>query len=432
MFSEPVRREAMVRARDSGMPAASGRVRLVQDDITQSNHPGFLMYEPVYRTGAMPSTVEERRAQLLGFVYSPFQTDVFLRNIPAPDDAAVISFEVYDRTDKEPSLLYSSVPGAPETGPSRESTMSVAGREWLVVFRALPALTVHGPPRVDFVLAAVGIALSVLLCGVTRDMVKARIIAERKTEELRASEEALRAANRSKDEFLAIVSHELRTPLNAIVGWGSMLRRGQVPPGSEGHALEVIERNALAQARLVEDLLDISRAVAGRLRLEICGSQPERDGEVGRRCSPSGRGHAQNVDLQLDLRARHRASSAATPPGCSRSFRTCSRTPSSSRKPGMTVRLEATRAGQDACIRVIDTGIGISQEFLPFVFDPFRQADTSTTRAHGGVGLGLAIVRHLVELHGGTIAVASEGEGLGSTFTLCFRGVQVGAPSATA
>ena len=430
MFSEPVRREAMVRARDSGMPAASGRVRLVQDDITQSNHPGFLMYEPVYRTGAVPSTVEERRAQLLGFVYSPFQTDVLLRNIPAPDDAAVISYEVYDRTDKEPSLLYSSVPGAPETGPYRESTMSVAGREWLVVFRALPALTVHGPPRVDFVLAAVGIALSVLLCGVTRDMVKARIIAERKTEELRASEEALRAANRSKDEFLAIVSHELRTPLNAIVGWGSMLRRGQVPPGSEGHALEVIERNALAQARLVEDLLDISRAVAGRLRLEI--SEVNLSATVKSAADavrPAA--HAQNVDLQLDLPPDMgivRGDSARLQQIVQNLLSNAIKFS----KPGMTVRLEATRAGKDACIRVIDTGVGISQEFLPFVFDPFRQEDTSTTRAHGGVGLGLAIVRHLVDLHGGTIAVTSEGEGLGSTFTLCFRGVQVGAPSATA
>jgi signal transduction histidine kinase len=430
MFSEPVRREAMVRARDSGMPAASGPVRLVQDDITRNNHPGFLMYEPVYRTGAVPPAIEERRAQLLGFVYSPFQTDVLLRNIPAPDDAALISYEVYDRSGKEPSLLYSSVPAQPDTGLYRESAMSVAGRDWLVVVRARPALTVHGPPRVDSVLAAVGLALSVLLFGVTRDMVKARIIAERKTEELRASEEALRAANRSKDEFLAIVSHELRTPLNAIVGWGSMLRRGQVPPGSEGHALEVIERNALAQARLVEDLLDISRAVAGRLRLEISevdlGATLKSAADAVRPAA-----HAHSVDLQLDLPPDMgivRGDSARLQQIVQNLLSNAIKFS----KPGMTVRLEATRAGKDACIRVIDTGVGISQEFLPFVFDPFRQEDTSTTRAHGGVGLGLAIVRHLVELHGGTIAVTSEGEGLGSTFTVCFRGVYVGAQAATA
>ena len=258
----------------------------------------------------------------------------------------------------------------------------------------------------------------------------ARANAERKTEELRASEEALRAANRSKDEFLAIVSHELRTPLNAIVGWGSMLRRGQVPPGSEGHALEVIERNALAQARLVEDLLDISRAVAGRLRLEI--SEVNLSATVKSAADavrPAA--HAQNVDLQLDLPPDMgivRGDSARLQQIVQNLLSNAIKFS----KPGMTVRLEATRAGKHACIRVIDTGVGISQEFLPFVFDPFRQEDTSTTRAHGGVGLGLAIVRHLVDLHGGTIAVTSEGEGLGSTFTLCFRGVQVGAPSATA
>jgi signal transduction histidine kinase len=98
----------------------------------------------------------------------------------------------------------------------------------------------------------------------------------------------------------------------------------------------------------------------------------------------------------------------------------------------MTVRLEATRAGRDACLRVIDTGVGIGKDFLPFVFDPFRQEDTSTTRVHGGAGLGLAIVRHLVELHGGAIAVASDGEGRGSTFTVCFRGVQVATRAAAA
>jgi signal transduction histidine kinase len=420
----------MIRARDTGMAAASGRVRLVQNDVTNTDRAGFLMYEPVYRNGLVSDTVDERRQGLLGFVYCPFQTDVLLRSIPGADDAAVMSYAVYDRTDKDASLLFSSVPEPADTPLYREFPMQVAGRQWVVVFRALPALTQHGPPRVDFLIAAVGLALSTLLCGVTRDLVKSRNIAERKTEELRASEEALRAANKSKDEFLAIVSHELRTPLNAIVGWGSMLRRGQVPAGSENHALEVIERNALAQARLVEDLLDISRAVAGRLRLEV--SDVDLSATV-RLAADAMRpaAVAQGVELRLDV-PPDMGVVPADPARLQQIVQNLLSNAIKFSKPGMTVRLEATRAGRDACLRVIDTGVGIGKDFLPFVFDPFRQEDTSTTRVHGGAGLGLAIVRHLVELHGGAIAVASDGEGRGSTFTVCFRGVQVATRAAAA
>jgi signal transduction histidine kinase len=269
-----------------------------------------------------------------------------------------------------------------------------------------------------------GGALSLLLFGITRAQVRARGIAERTTDDLRRSEEALRAANRSKDEFLAIVSHELRTPLNAIVGWGSMLRRGQVPQGSERHALEVIERNALAQARLVEDLLDISRAVSGRLRLELSDVNLA---VTLRAAIDAVRPAAamQGVDLRLDV-ADDLGIVRGDPARLLQILQNLLSNAIKFTKSGGRVSLEASVAGQEASIRVTDTGIGISPEFLPFVFDPFRQADTSTTRAHGGVGLGLAIARHLIDLHGGTIDVLSEGEGRGSTFTVRFRTDQVG------
>ncbi len=264
-----------------------------------------------------------------------------------------------------------------------------------------------------------GSALSLLLFGVSLAQVRARQIAERTSEDLRRSEEALRAANRSKDEFLAVVSHELRTPLNAIVGWGSMLLKGQVPPGSERHALEVIERNALAQARLVEDLLDISRAVAGGLRLELTDvnlTSTVRAAVDAVRPSATTQGVALDYAVPEDLGVVR-----GDPARLLQILQNLLANAIKFTASGGHVALRAERVGPDASIIVSDTGIGISPDFLPFVFDPFRQADSSTTRAHGGVGLGLAIARHLIELHDGTIDVSSEGEGKGSTFTIRFR-----------
>jgi signal transduction histidine kinase len=270
-----------------------------------------------------------------------------------------------------------------------------------------------------------GSALSLLFFGVTRAQVRARESAERTSDDLRRSEEALRAANRSKDEFLAIVSHELRTPLNAIVGWGAMLRRGQVPHGSERHALEVIERNALAQARLVEDLLDISRAVAGRLRLELTDvslAPTLRAAVDAVRPAATTSGVSLALDLPEDLGVVR-----GDPARVQQIVQNLLANAIKFTKPGGRVRLEASRQGEDAAIRVTDNGMGIDPAFLPFIFEPFRQADTSTTRTHGGIGLGLAIVRHLVSLHGGTIDASSSGQGQGSTFTVRLRGGAVNA-----
>jgi two-component system OmpR family sensor kinase len=424
MFSEPIRQEAMIRARDTGVSAATAPVRLVQEDIHSGpEQMGFLIYEPVYRSGTIPPTVEERRAQLLGFVYSPFRAGDLFKEMIWPEEVAALSLQVYDTTSSNGALLYSTADKQQHSGLRSENSIPVAGRKWSLILEGDRAAPVYKSGRILNIVVAGG-ALSLLLFGITRGQVRARAAAERTTADLMRSEEALRAANRSKDEFLAIVSHELRTPLNAIVGWGSMLRRGQVPPGSEKHALEVIERNALAQARLVEDLLDISRAVAGRLRLELSDvnlSATLRAAADAVRPAATTQGVALDLEVPDDLGVIR-----GDPARLLQILQNLLANAIKFTKSGGRVSLEASRAGQEASIRVKDTGIGISPEFIPFVFDPFRQADTSTTRAHGGVGLGLAIARYLIELHGGTIDVASDGEGQGSTFTLRFHTGRVG------
>jgi PAS domain S-box-containing protein len=222
-------------------------------------------------------------------------------------------------------------------------------------------------------------------------------------------------ANRSKDEFLATVSHELRNPLNAIAGWTVILRSGAAEPQACQHAAEVIERNARALTRLVEDILDVSRIVTGKLRIEpreteltptvraaVDAVRPAAEAKqiaIATDLEPAGPVWGDPDRLQQVIWNLVANAVKFTP------------------KEGK-VAVKLHRAGSQVRIVVGDNGPGIPAELLPHVFDRFRQADSSSTRRHAGLGLGLAIVRHLVELHGGTVTVASDGPGLGATFTV--------------
>jgi signal transduction histidine kinase/ActR/RegA family two-component response regulator len=229
---------------------------------------------------------------------------------------------------------------------------------------------------------------------------------------------AAESANRMKDEFLATVSHELRTPLNAILGWSHMLRKGCLDEAGTARAVETIERNAKSQAQLIEDILDVSRVITGKLRLNI---GPVDVASIINSAIDSVQLAADSKDIQLEVTldpsARHVSGDFSRLQQVIWNLlsNAIKFTPSGGR---VEVRLE--RAGPDVQIRVSDTGEGISPDFLPFIFDRFRQADGTSTRRHGGLGLGLAIVRHLVELHGGTVHVDSSGEGCGATFTIRF------------
>ncbi|MBD2448252.1 PAS domain S-box protein [Nostoc sp. FACHB-152] len=274
---------------------------------------------------------------------------------------------------------------------------------------------------------------------------------------LQQQTEQLQETNRMKDEFLAILSHELRSPLNAILGWAQLLRGRKLSDTQIAKALETIERNARNQTQMIEDLLDISRMIRGKLRLNVCTcnliSIIESTIET-----VSLAAQAKGIQLQFYVDnhgVQHKQTTTAPcifypPPENIVQQQTHSQpqflisgdsdrlqqiiwnllsnaikfTPQDGK---VEIRLSqsiddnqefrSNKTGY-AQIQVIDTGIGIKQEFLPYVFDRFRQADSSSTRAHGGLGLGLAIVRHLVELHGGTVQADSLEEGQGTTFTV--------------
>ncbi len=249
------------------------------------------------------------------------------------------------------------------------------------------------------------------------DELRREVADRRKAEQERA--ELLvreREANRLKDEFLATLSHELRTPLNAILGWTKLLRANAVPVESVDRALEKVERNAQVQARLIEDLLEISRIVSGKLRLDL------RPLDIVTLCSiaiESIRPTAETRGIVLErVFETGPMPSVGDPDRLQQVIWNLLSNAVKFTPAGGMVTLIARRLGEVDEVVVSDTGIGIDRAFLPNVFETFRQADASTTRAHGGLGLGLSIVKQLVGLHGGEVLAASEGEGRGATFTV--------------
>ena len=223
-------------------------------------------------------------------------------------------------------------------------------------------------------------------------------------------------ANRIKDEFLATLSHELRTPLTAIFGWASMLAAGNLNAHEAGRAVAAIERNARAQRQIVEDVLDVSRIITGKLRLEM---RPVELRALVQDAVESVRPAAEAKGVYLStLLAPEVGEVTGDPDRLQQVMWNLLSNAVKFTPAGGRVEVELRRDGARTSLRVQDTGEGIAPEFLPHVFDRFRQADMGTTRQHGGLGLGLAIVRHLVELHGGEVAAESAGRGLGSTFTL--------------
>jgi PAS domain S-box-containing protein len=221
-------------------------------------------------------------------------------------------------------------------------------------------------------------------------------------------------ANRLKDEFLATVSHELRTPLTAILGWSHMLRLEQLDKDAAVHAFQTIERNARAQAQLIDDLLDVSRAITGKLRIDVRAVDPNSFIEAAiEAVRPAA--DAKNVRLQKIMDTGV-VSVSGDPVRLQQVVWNLLANAIKFTPKGGRVQVRLQRINSHIEITVADTGAGIAPEFLPLVFDRFRQADQRTTRQHGGLGLGLAIARHLVELHGGTVHAESEGEGRGATF----------------
>lgn len=239
-------------------------------------------------------------------------------------------------------------------------------------------------------------------------------------EQLLVSEQSARAeaeaASRLKDEFVATVSHELRTPLTAVLGWIHILRGGKLDDAAAKHALEIIERNARSQNQLIEDLLDVSRIITGKLRLDVRPIDAAAIIESAiEAVLPAADAKEIRVQKILDT---HMSSILGDPARLQQVIWNLLSNAIKFTPRGGRVQVRLERINSHIEISVSDSGEGIKEEFLPFVFDRFRQADGTSARRFGGLGLGLAIVRHLVELHGGTVQASSAGDGKGAMFTV--------------
>lgn len=606
MFSDPVRRQAMEKARDTGLPAASGRVRLVQEPDNEEKQPGFLIYAPVYRNGASLNSVDERRQALAGYVYGPYRIDDFLGPITSARNDVTV--QVYDGNEVKGAAFLHGTPDGPPPADLRftkTDTLDVAGRVWTLSYAVTPAFERGSSRPLLKYTIIVGVLISFLFFALTRAEIAARSRAERSAEEVRASETAIHEANqrallqyerlleriaslsqvlgtarelstifrglreftnvsvpcdgffvslydpirdvrtacygwgdgkevdvsqlppmpvtergpnsravrtgevvitndymratsanlsvivgednglrpesslavpmavmgriigtievqsyeqqayqpehvtamgmaanltavaienvrllklertareaaeesnRLKDEFLATVSHELRTPLTAILGWARLLEDGTLDHSMTQQAVDTIWRNAKAQAQIVDDILDVSRIITGNLYLDL---HPIEVGPVVRNAinvvHPTADAKGIRIETQIENIPAMISGDA------NRLQQVIWNLLSNAVKftnNGGHVTVKVTQANAAVEISVTDTGQGISRDFMPYVFDRFSQADSTTTRHHGGLGLGLAIARHLVEIHGGTIRAASRGERQGATFTI--------------
>ena len=422
-------------ARDSGEIRVSPTLPLVNQFGGATGAEAAVVILPIYRPREVLGTPENRQRAFVGAVLAPLRMAELLEEVTREITPDVI-LDVYDPSvAAAPGFL-----GSPQSGRGTNhlaQSIRVGDRQWVVLVSSradtAEAEITEAAERTQLI----GVVFSLLLFLISGVQIRAWRVAATQEAEIRASEQALRktesdlrtmvdlerharneaqSASRAKDEFLTMISHELRTPLNAVIGWVSLLRSGVVRDERRGHALETIERNARLQAQLIEDLLDVSRLSMGKTRLDL---RPVNLDTLITGVIDSFRPTAEARGLRLNVSIDTPGTTIKA--DANRMQQIVWNLVSNAIKftpPGGQVDVHIERAGERVRLIVRDTGIGIRPEFLPHVFERFRQADSSTTRSYTGVGLGLAIVRELVQLHGGSITAASEGENRGSTFTL--------------
>jgi signal transduction histidine kinase len=452
MSTDENTRQALERARDSGAPATTAKVTFLPDETggkfsllqnsEKNKQDGFLIYLPIYKNGAIPQTVEERRANLIGYIYCPFRAEDFLRTIQGETSDSDVALKIYDDIAKPENLLIQITGGGGgnETQPKFTSqleenfvtsnSLDVAGRRWVLEYSSLPSLTEQSNISwIPFILLT-GVVLSLLLFALTYSQAASRLKLQNTAAELFELEQQKQIlleqeqrarliaeqANATKDEFISVVSHELRTPLNAIGGWTKILKTENLSPHTKELALRKIEKNLHSQTKLVEELLDFSQIISGKANLE---TEPvdfsEVFEEVFNEMEPEARAKDITFTKENQLQGQKVSGDRDKLKIIINNLlsNAIKYTPS-----GGKIETKAAAESEAIILTVKDSGRGISKEFLPFIFDRFRQDDGSTTRYYGGLGLGLAISEHLVKLHHGTIQAASEGREKGSLFTV--------------
>ncbi len=435
MFSEPVRRQALEKARDFSTEAASGKVVLIQDN-DDTKHAGFLIYLPIYKGGKIPTSIEERQQNLLGFIYCPFRARDFVNSAVDNKSFPDIEFKIYDYELNEENIM-AQTNTATNRNLSEENenqgfygknTFEVAGRRWIVEFAPNAGFFNQSNQRLTPIVLLIGTLFSFLLFALTYAQANSRwklqeiaedlLEVEQEKADLFEKEKRARLfaeqAAKTKDEFISVVSHELRTPLNAIAGWAKILKSDNLSPNTKELALQKIEKNLRSQTKLVEELLDFSQIMSGKVIIEnekfsfsdvfekvFVEIEPKAEEKEVKLTKIN------NLDGQMVVGDRSKIKIVIE----NLLLNAIKFTPS-----GGEIETEVCEADENIVFTVKDNGSGINREFLPFIFDRFRQQDGSLTKFHGGLGLGLAITEPIIKLHNGTIEAESEGAEKGSIF----------------
>lgn len=426
MASEKLRLTAMNEARDSGQTSVSEKVTLMDQSSLKAG-PGFLIYLPTYKSGEVPENVDARKQQLNGFIYSPFRAEEFLQDIQNTVASDYLGMSIFDGA-KSPENILAKTDFKEESLYSLTTEINVANKKWLIEYRSLPNFEAQSSINLTPLVFIAGLTFSVLLFGITYVENFARIQSERIAANLRKSEsekalllaseqkarENAEKANHAKDEFIANVSHELRTPLNSIAGWSKILQAENISPATKRQALQTIDKSLRIQTKIIEDLLDFSQLTCGK---QDVIDQKIQFSDVFEEAFEEVRGIAGEKKITLEKKNLLNGQEV-----CGDYLRlkkviknllanAVKFTPQGGR-----VVAEAKAKQTILELQIKDNGQGIKASFLPHIFEQFKQADSSTTRQHGGLGMGLALSRQIIESYGGEIEARSEGEGKGTLF----------------
>jgi signal transduction histidine kinase len=425
--NEPLRLASIQKASASGKATLSEKLIMVQWPRTPESprRPGFQIFIPLYRSGSVPESETQRKLEVESLLYCPFRANRFIEEVQKIGQVSDISFAIYDREVAPDNLLGDSQ--APEgTSPVNNSASlslarrlydtvryektvenDVGGEKWQIRYQSLPAFHSNSATGWTLVIFFFGLGISLVLFFITLSQAKAH-------NSLGIIADDLARSERVKDEFIAVVSHELRTPLNSIAGGANILRNRNITDETRKKALDIIDKNLRSQAGLVEDMIVFSDINAGKGNLHL---QPVNFSllvdKVFNEFLPQAK--AKNISFVKEDTSGGKMVAADE----TKLEKVLQSVLSNSLKftpaKGM-ISLEVKSVDKDVELKIRDNGLGIHAQILPHVFDLFKQGDSSTVRRYGGLGLGMALSRHIVTLHGGTLDAESPGLDKGSTF----------------